>query len=371
MLLVVTAVFLVLYALLIFFYFYHWLRTKEFTPKTESSTFVSVVIAARNEEDNISSLLEALSNQTYSKDFFEVIVVDDFSTDKTVEKLTPFLSDRIHLIQPEVNITESSKKKAIETGIKRAKGKLIVVTDADCIPQKEWLFLMSAFQQKNNAVFIAAPVKLKTYPSLLSIFQSLDFITLQGITAASVKANVHSMCNGANLAYIRSVFFDVGGFAEIDKLASGDDMLLMYKVWKKYPKKVHYLKNKNAIIETEPMHSWKSFFQQRKRWSSKATYYKDWRITLVLLFVYLFNLYFLVLLAFGIYESQYLITLFLYLLGKTIIEIPMVYSVAKFYSQQKLIAYFPFLQPLHIMYTVAIGLISQFGSYQWKGRKTN
>jgi cellulose synthase/poly-beta-1,6-N-acetylglucosamine synthase-like glycosyltransferase len=371
MLLVVTVVFLCFYALLIFFYFYHWLRTKEFTPKTGSSTFISVVIAARNEEDNIASLLEALSNQTYSKEFFEVIVVDDFSTDKTVERVKPFLSNRIHLVQPEVNIAESSKKKAIETGIKKANGKLIVVTDADCIPKKDWLFLISGFQQTNNSVFIAAPVKLKTYPSLLSIFQSLDFITLQGITAASVNANVHSMCNGANLAYLRSVFFDVDGFSEIDKLASGDDMLLMYKVWQKFPTQIHYLKNKKAIIETEPMHTWKSFFQQRKRWSSKATYYKDWRISLVLLFIYVFNLYFLVLLAFGIYESKYLLILFLYLPGKTIIEIPMVYSVARFYSQQKLLVYFPFLQPLHIIYTIVIGLVSQIGTYQWKGRKTN
>src|SRR5688500_18039387 len=108
MLLVVTVVFLCFYALLIFFYFYHWLRTKEFTPKTESSTFISVVIAARNEEDNIASLLEALLNQSYSHEFFEVIVVDDFSTDKTVEKVKPFLSNRIQLVQPEVNIAESS-----------------------------------------------------------------------------------------------------------------------------------------------------------------------------------------------------------------------------------------------------------------------
>jgi hypothetical protein len=119
------------------------------------------------------------------------------------------------------------------------------------------------------------------------------------------------------------------------------------------------------------MRTWKGFFQQRRRWSSKATYYKDWRITLVLSFVYLFNLYFLLLLAFGIYDSQYFLAVVLYLSGKTIIEIPLIYSVAKFYSQQKLIIYFPFLQPLHITYTILIGIISQFGTYQWKGRKTN
>ena len=370
MLLLVTVFFLSLYALLIFFYFYHWLRTKEFIPGTASATHISVIVAARNEEKNIKALLNALSVQTYSPNHFEVIIVNDFSTDRTADNVAPFLSHRVQLIQPEVTPGKSSKKKAIEAGVKNAKGELIVVTDADCIPGKEWLSQISCFQQTHNSMFIAAPVKLKTNSSLLGIFQSLDFITLQGITAASAQANVHSMCNGANLAYQSSVFFEVEGFSGIDKLASGDDMLLMYKIWKKYPEGVHYLKNKKAIVETEPMHTWKDFFLQRKRWSSKASYYQDWRISLVLLFVYLFNLFFFVLLAACVYDSKYLSTLVLYVIGKLLIETPMVYAVAKFFDQQRLIIYFPFLQPLHIIYTVVVGFVSQFGTYSWKGRNT-
>jgi cellulose synthase/poly-beta-1,6-N-acetylglucosamine synthase-like glycosyltransferase len=198
----------------------------------------------------------------------------------------------------------------------------------------------------------------------------LDFITLQGITAAGVSANMHSMCNGANLAYLRSAFFEVNGFKGIDKLASGDDMLLMYKIWKKYPQRVHYLKTKEAIIETEPVYSWKDFFLQRIRWSSKATYYKDWRITLVLFFVYLFNFLFLVLLVAAFWNKYYWQVIVFYLLGKTLIELPFVYSVARFYKQERLIIFFPFLQPLHIFYTIVIGLVSQFGTYEWKGRRT-
>ena len=370
MLLIVTTAFLLCYAALIFFYFYHWLNSQQPAFKDGAAVFTSVVIAARNEEEGIVPLLEALQEQTYSKDFFEVIVVDDFSTDTTPEKIKAFLNDRVHLIQPNVEDGNSSKKKAIEAGIQRAKGSLIAITDADCIPKNDWLETVASFQQKTNAVFIAAPVKLKNYTSLLSAFQSLDFITLQGITAASVTANVHTMCNGANLAYLRSAFFEVNGFSGIDKLASGDDMLLMYKIWKKYPQRVHYLKNEKAIVETEPMPSWKSFFQQRIRWSSKATYYKDWRITLVLLFVYLFNCVFFVLFFMSINNSNNWRILLFYIAGKICVETPFVYSVAKFYKEQKLVFYFPFLQPLHIAYTVMIGFVSQFGSYKWKGRKT-
>lgn len=370
MLLIVTAFFLSVYAALILYYFYHWLHIKEFKTSNNSSITISVVVAARNEEDNIAPLLQALKNQTYPKQLFETIIVDDFSIDGTAAVAQPFLDDRIRMIQPETSKETSSKKKAIQAGINNATGALVVITDADCIPPEDWLHTIAGFQQSTNAVFIAAPVCFKTKSSLLSIFQSLDFITLQGITGASVQANFHSMCNGANLAYLRKAFFEVSGFEGIDKLASGDDMLLMYKIWKKYPKQVHYLLSADAIVETEAMQTWKDFFQQRIRWSGKATYYSDKRVMGVLFFVYFFNLLFFIILAFCFYNSQYLLVLFYYLLGKIIIEVPFVYSVARFYKKQRLVIYFPFFQPLHILYTVSIGLLSQFGTYQWKGRQT-
>ena len=370
MLLVITTVFLLLYALLIFYYFYYWLNVKKFSISLDATVSISVIIAARNEEEKLPRLMEALKKQTYPGKFFEIIVVDDFSTDKTQGAVRSFLNAQVHLIQPNTNAGQSSKKKAIEAGIKKAKGELIVITDADCIPQKEWLQCISSFHKNNQSAFVVAPVKLRSDLSLLSIFQSLDFMMLQGITAASVTANAHTMCNGANLAYLRSAFFEVDGFSGIDKMASGDDMLLMYKIWEKHPQKIHYLKNEKVIVETEPMSTWKEFFRQRIRWSSKATYYQDWRITIVLLFVYLFNCLFFILLIAAIVESYYWWIFILYTLAKIAIEIPFIYSVAKFYREQKLIFYFPFFQPLHIAYTVAIGLVSQIGTYEWKGRKT-
>ncbi len=93
-----------------------------------------------------------------------------------------------------------------------------------------WLQTIAAFYETNDAKFIAAPVTFYHQPTLLSsIPVALIFLTLQGITAASVYKRFHSMCNGANLAYERSVFYEVNGFNNIDNIASGDDMLLMHK----------------------------------------------------------------------------------------------------------------------------------------------
>lgn len=206
--------------------------------------------------------------------------------------------------------------------------------------------------------------------TVLKLFQAMDFMVLQGITAASVSAGFHSMCNGANLAYTKSSFLAVNGFEGIDNISSGDDTLLMYKIEKRYPKQTGYLKNKKAIVSTAPMQSWKEFIMQRRRWASKTLYYDDYRVMAVLAFVYLFNVWFFVLLAAAFFNTYYGWWLLVYIIAKTVIEYPFVYSVAQFYNEKKVMRFFPLFQPLHILYTVSVGLLSQLGKYDWKGRNT-
>ena len=362
---------MIAYALLINYYYRWWQRLKEFEKSfNEGLTFISVIIPARNEEANIASLLQTIKDQSYPLSAYEIIVVDDYSTDQTANVALNFGLPNLKLIQPAVDANSSSKKKAIEAGVGQASGELIVTTDADCIVNPNWLHNINSFYQQTNACFIAAPVKFIHNNSFLHIFQSLDFITLQGITAASVAANFHTMCNGANLAYTKNAFESVNGFDGIDKVATGDDMLLMHKIWKQNPSKVFYLKSKKAIVNTKPMLSWKDFLNQRKRWASKTLVYDDYRIIAVLAFVYLFNLLFLVLVVAGFFNAVYFIYALLFIASKVLIETPFVYSVAKFFAEQRLMKYFFFFQPLHIMYIISTGFISQLGKYEWKGRKT-
>jgi cellulose synthase/poly-beta-1,6-N-acetylglucosamine synthase-like glycosyltransferase len=205
---------------------------------------------------------------------------------------------------------------------------------------------------------------------VVEVFQALDFMVLQGITAASVSSRFHSMANGANLAYTKVAFANVNGFEGIDRVASGDDMLLMYKIWKQGSEGVVYLKSKTAIVSTQPMATWGAFFQQRRRWASKTFYYDDKRVLAVAAFVYLFNVWCVVLLVAGLINDSHIWLLWVFLLIKFIIEFPFVFSVSRFYDEKALMLYFPFFQPLHILYTVSVGLWSQWGSYKWKGRKT-
>jgi len=437
----ISCLFLIVYGILIGWYLRAWTSIPP-APRPAGwrtwRTWVTVIVPARNEEGNILRCLDALAAQNYPKHLYEVIVVDDHSTDGTA-RLVDVAAQRsgttvrcIRLSeQGDAGVRSAHKKWAIESGIKAARGQLIVATDADCVAQPGWLASIAACYEDKGAKFIAAPVRISDVPehvgaspsvsgasgsfsggsssfsgaspsfsggspsfsgaspsvsgsrvsieasgreqdrshSLLSIFQTLDFITLQGITGASVYRRFHSMCNGANLAYDKSAFEEVGGFKGIDSIPSGDDMLLMHKIYCKYPQKVFFLKDREAIVTTQPETRWSGFFHQRIRWASKADQYDDKRIFSVLLLVYLVNLLFAGLFVAAFWNSWWLWILLLMLIVKIAVEYPFVRSVAGFFGQQRLMVYFAVLQPFHILYTIVVGWLGTFGSYRWKDRK--
>jgi cellulose synthase/poly-beta-1,6-N-acetylglucosamine synthase-like glycosyltransferase len=365
---------MVAYAILIDYYHKAWRRMPTFSAAgANPSTVISVVVPMRNEEKNVEGILESLHQQDYPHHLFEVIIVNDNSTDSTWEKLQnivyPDMSVMPMKLDAGQDTTVSHKKRAISNAIHTARGDLIVTTDADCRFHPAWLRTIAAFYEWQKSKFIAAPVYMRHERGLLTLFQSLDFITLQGITAASVYKRFHSMCNGANLAYEKSAFIEVNGFEGIDSIPTGDDMLLMHKIYMRYPEQVFYLKSKEAIVQTEPEYSWKSFFNQRIRWASKADRYQDRRIIAVLALVYAVNVCFLVLGIASFWKSTWFFFFCMLLLAKILIEFPFVESVARYFGQQRLMWYFPLLQPLHIVYTIIAGWLGRFGSYTWKGRK--
>jgi cellulose synthase/poly-beta-1,6-N-acetylglucosamine synthase-like glycosyltransferase len=214
------------------------------------------------------------------------------------------------------------------------------------------------------------PVMFTNNQQPLGIFQLLDFMSLQGITGASVYKKMHSMCNGANLAYTKTAFVAVEGFKGIDRIASGDDMLLMHKIAQRFSNDIHYIKSPELIVATAPMPTLSSFLQQRIRWASKADRYDDRSIFLVLLLLYLLNVLLLlipVLLLFfndGLLLQGWLCLLLL----KTLAELYYLYPVASFFGHAKQLWFFPLAQPVHILYTVVAGWLGKFGKYQWKGR---
>lgn len=371
-----TIFFLLIYAVLIFSYRKWFLQLAVFKPVPAShSTRFTVIVPARNESGNIENCVNAILQQSYPGELFELIVVDDHSTDNTAQIVTALQSQypNLKLIKLadvlQGKLLNAYKKKAIDTAIAQSTGDWIMTTDADCTMGKDWLSTYAAYIEQNNPAFVAAAVIFKNTGSFIAVFQCLDFISLQGITAAAVFAGFHSMCNGANLAYKKQVFHAVGGFKGIDKIASGDDMLLMHKIKKQYPDKVGYLFAQEAIVSTLPMPDWKSFLNQRIRWASKADKYNDKGIIAVLACVYLLNFFLLFFPLLGIINLQFLLYWIVLVSIKTIVELTFMIPAAKFFEQQKILRWFPVMQVFHMAYTVAAGWLGKFGSYKWKERK--
>jgi cellulose synthase/poly-beta-1,6-N-acetylglucosamine synthase-like glycosyltransferase len=347
---------------------------------SEELPFVSIIIAARNEEKNIGDCIQSIIDQTYPQNKFEIIVTDDHSTDATVSVIKSFQKENIRVIHladfVENKKLNSYKKKSIETALQFAKGDLIVTTDADCVAPKKWLETLVNFQKEKNALFVALLVSFKNpspkdslFKKFFKIFQSLDFMTLQGITGASVHRKFLNMCNGANLAYKRKAFYEVNGFEGIDKIASGDDMLLMHKIQKRFPGRIFFLKSKDVIVETKPAKTLKEFLNQRIRWASKTNQYSDKKIVAVLMLVYLLNAWIFILAISSFFFAKAFYLFLISIVLKTVVELFFLFPVAKFFNKEKLLWWFIPAEPFHILYTLIAGWLGTFGSYQWKGRK--
>ena len=350
---------------------------------------LSIIIPARNEEDNIGACIQSILNQSYSKNLYEIIVVNDHSTDATASIVKTFNEPNIKcvdLINFIGNETNSFKKKGIEVGIAQANGELIITTDADCVAPPNWLQTIAAFYEEKKPDLIVMPVSIFPSPSgvglgvrFIEIFQALDFMTLQGITGSAVHKKIHSMCNGANLAYTKKAFNTVNGFAGINNIASGDDMMLMHKIYSENKKGIVYLKSAAVIVQTKPVKTITEFINQRIRWASKADKYEDKRMLPVLIVVYFFNVLLLILpivailsnFKFLIFNFQFSTVQFWFwlLLFKVVIEIIFLIPIAKFFNKLPLLFLFPLMQPFHIIYTVIAGWLGKFGRYSWKGRQ--
>jgi cellulose synthase/poly-beta-1,6-N-acetylglucosamine synthase-like glycosyltransferase len=367
-----VAILTILYALLLMAYRYWYSKLSIFKPTDISApkTQFTIIIPARNEAANIKACVESILAQDYPKEAFEIIVMDDFSEDDTA-----FIVEAMHHQYSNVHLLRLAdyfkpheltafKKKAIEKAVLHAKGDWIITTDADCKVPTQWLSLYNAYILKEQPVFVAAPVMFIKTAGVLNQFQILDFLALQGITAASVGAGKHSMSNGANLAFEKAAFIAVGGYQGVDHIASGDDMFLMHKMKKTLAKPIGYLFHPDVIVWTAAMDTWKGFILQRIRWASKARYYDDRSITFVLTIVYLFNLSFLLLAFLGSWS-----TLLIALAFKTFFELFFLDPVAKFFNLKPELRFFVFYQPIHIVYNIAAGLFGQLKTYSWKGRK--
>jgi cellulose synthase/poly-beta-1,6-N-acetylglucosamine synthase-like glycosyltransferase len=341
-------------------------------PKIYAGNFVTkvtVLIAARNEEARINYTIDDILAQDYPKYLTEIIIVDDHSTDRTADIIQSYADRGVKLLLlKEDKPLNSYKKKAIAKAIDISNGDLMVATDADCRMGNTWLSSIVSYYEAGDFVMISAPVTYFEERNLFEYMQTLEFAYLIGIGAAFIGNGRASTCNGANLAYRKDVFYEVGGFTGIDDLASGDDELLLQKVAECYPSRIGFLKRTEAVVYTHAKHTLNEFLQQRRRWASKSTKYKDKKIVVLAVGIWLFNLSLLVNAGLGFYDIYFLKLFALQFLLKYLFEVAFLLPITSFFKRTRLVGLLIFLIPIHIIYFVYIGLMGNNRKYVWKGR---
>ena len=363
-----------LYALFTLMLWGTWLRVPSFNAEASllDGPFITVIIPVRNEANNIANLLNDLSTQTYAR--FEVIVADDSSTDDTLRIVTEYAGKATFVLRPlplTDQRTASPKKRAITQSIALAAGDLIVTTDGDCRVGPRWLATLAAFHQKTGAKLISAPVTFTAERSIVDSLQTVEFSSLIGTGACTLALGYPTMCNGANLCYVKEVFSEVGGFSGVDHLASGDDEFLMHKIAARYPDGVQFLKSADAIVRTQAHQSWGAFYNQRKRWASKWKAYESYLPSLLAVFVFLSNAAPVVAMA-GWLLGYLNGNMALFVIGlKAIPEFLFLRQVLVFLQKKSSVGVIPLTQLIYPLYVLFFGLAAQGKGYKWKGRNLN
>jgi glycosyltransferase involved in cell wall biosynthesis len=358
------------YSILLCVFIWVWVhKPQEFISNTSTIDF-SVLIPIRNEELTIVTLLKDLEAQQYPKKLFEVIIINDQSTDKSKEKILEFASNSqldiklFDLIRNE-NST-APKKEAITLGIKNSKFEHILCTDGDCRVSEFWLESYAKIYQRNKPKFVSGPVSfITTKVSFLNKiwhhFQVVEFASLTGTGACSIFLNQPNMCSGANISYPKNIFDEVDGFEGNLDIASGDDEFLMHKIFNKYPNDIHYLKDFDAVVNTESLATISMFYNQRKRWASKWDKYQMLGPTLLALYIVIVNFCSIYVLFTEQYE---------YYLLRCLPEFFFLFSILNFYKKRTSIIFIPLVQLFYPFYVLFFGLIVQFDkNYIWKTRK--
>jgi len=359
-----------LYLLVLLYLIKGWASLKR--PQNKPAKFVTkvtVLIAARNEEEKIACTIEDILAQDYPQELREIIIVDDHSTDRTAEIIRGYSLRGVKLLQlNEDKPLNSYKKKAIAEAIGLSTGDLMVATDADCRMGPRWLSSIVNYYEAEQPLMISSPVAYFEEKSLFERLQTLEFSYLVAVGASFIGNDRASTCNGANFAYRKDTFYEVGGFKGIDELASGDDELLLQKVAERHPGRIGFLKLTDAIVYTHGKANLKEFLSQRRRWASKSTKYKDKKIVALAVGIWLFNISLLVNLALGLYNVYFFKLFLLQFILKIIFEIAFLVPVTRFLKRTGLLWLIGMLSAVHIVYLVYIGCMGSNKKYVWKGR---
>jgi cellulose synthase/poly-beta-1,6-N-acetylglucosamine synthase-like glycosyltransferase len=270
MLFLVASIFVLYGALLV------WLRlgirkiqNQPLAPDAHQIRMVSVLVAFRNEAAHLGALVNDLRSQSYPAFSYEVVLVDDHSTDGSYELVQRLVQGDARFRVARLPAGRVGKKAALAEGIRVSKGELILTTDADCRVPETWCKTMNAMFEIPAVKMCLGPVRMLAGSSFIQQLQAFEYVSVVAVTMSTVAWGRPVMASGANMAFRKDAFFAVDGYFDERTLASGDDQFLMEKLCARFPHPVAYVADAAALVVTRPASTLKDFLRQRLRWAGK------------------------------------------------------------------------------------------------------
>ncbi len=362
----VSLVIIFIYGFLIVSFAFGWSKIPYFLPTKMPKTKATVICPLKNEKKNLPTLLQWLEKQTFQN--FELIFVDDNSTDGSWEFLRNLSLNHFTFEVKALKNNGEGKKRAIKTAIENTENELIITLDADCLPNEKWLETIVAFYEKENSDLIVCPVVINKGKSFLSKFQRLEFVSLVGSGSGAVGIGKPILCNGANLVFKRKEWLKSEKDLQFNE-ASGDDIYLLQSI-KKRDGKIDFLKNRNSLVTTQPKETVKGFINQHTRWASKSSALKDKDYFFTAVVVFLASLCLFSSLVFSFFNIAFIPLLLSLFCVKYTVDTLFFLQLKSFFSLKNVVLQsliFSFIYPFYIVLTVLLSLFSlRKKSYSFK-----
>ena len=342
------------------------------------NNFISVIISCRNEERNIEEIISDIFSQNFDDNKFELIIVDDHSDDNTINVLNSqkeiYKSLRVISLDDSLN----GKINAIKRGVSESRGDIILCTDADCRVGPNWIRTIQKYFINSNTMFVLGPVENKDFYGIFYKFQSLEMISLVTSSASAISGLNPIFCNGANLAFRKSVYQGITSQERAEFIT--DDVSLLFYVHNRYPEGISFIKEYDAVITTKQPSSFISYISQRLRWIHGFRNESSFTSRYIAIVVFLMSLLicisslsvFVDLMIINLNYPQIYFGFYVIILIKFISDSIFLYRPLIFFNKTKLLFYvlpFQIIYAFYVLLIVTLSFVPR--TYRWKDRVMN
>ncbi len=333
------------------------------TIKEQDFPTATVIVAARNEEENILRCIESLDNLIYPEGKLEIIIIDDKSTDRTGEIIDKYIEGKTKFKKIATNEEIEGlkgKTNALAGALKIANGEIILTTDADCAVNPKWAYITASYYTPDVGVVNGYTTQLAA--GTFSGMQAIDFIYLQIAAAGTINMNNPISCIGNNMSYRKKAYDEVGGYESIP-FSVTEDFKLLKAIYNLRKYKVIYPLHKDALVTSVACKTYKSLYRQKKRWSVGGLGV-PFRGYLVMVWGFLANLSMLL-------TPLFFSPVWLYLaVFKVTLDFFVLYHVHKRLEIENVLKYFISFEVYFTLYVVAIPFVLALSrKVIWKERE--